>query len=111
MIAASLAALLTIFGVVVSLTTPSCGGIGRNRAAKVQADVDAFSKAIALFKLATGRWPASLDELWERPQGVSHWKGPYIDPRPLDPWGSPYLLASDRRTICVSWQSAVDADR
>jgi general secretion pathway protein G len=108
-VAACLATLLAISGVVVSLTTPSCGDIGGNRAGKVRADVDALGKAIDVFRIATGRWPAKLEELWERPQGVSYWAGPYVDAHPSDPWGNPYVLASDGRTIAVSWRSVVDA--
>jgi hypothetical protein len=40
-----------------------------------------------------------------KPLDVKWYGGPYIDPAPRDPWGEPYLLSADGRTIGVSLKS------
>lgn len=58
--------------------------------ARVQADQRLILDAAAMFRLARGRWPATVDELI----------GPYLETVPLDPWGEAYIL-DGRRVLCT----------
>ena len=47
--------------------------------------------SVESFYLDTGNTPSSLEELVNKPSGVSGWNGPYIKNSLLkDPWGQPY---------------------
>lgn len=58
--------------------------------ARILADFRAIQDAIKIFKLNTGSYPETLDELMMDP-GTRGWNGPYIERPPLDPWGEPYI--------------------
>jgi general secretion pathway protein G len=58
--------------------------------ARILADFRAIQDAIKIFKLNTGSYPETLDELIMDP-GTRGWNGPYIERPPLDPWGEPYI--------------------
>ena len=76
------------------------------RSMKVYADCHTLKKAASMFKLNHGRYPQSIEELWELPGSVKHWDGPYIDPCPRDPWGRRYKLAFEGGLpiVCVEAQ-------
>ena len=72
-------------------------GSSRTKAAKVQ--IESLSSALELFKLDTGRYPATgegLGALVQAPGGAAGWNGPYLTKRevPNDPWGRPYNYRS-----------------
>ena len=66
------------------------------------------------YKLHVGRFPGSLDDLVNLPEGVTvdQWKGPYLDPDTvpengvLDPWGNEYRLEADETIGRVTIGSA-----
>lgn len=54
-----------------------------------------ITTSLNLFKLATGHYPASLNDLCTQPAGELRWQGPYADPAMLvDAWGMPYQYRS-----------------
>jgi general secretion pathway protein G len=60
----------------------------------VQAQMDAFGKALDAYRLDVGRYPGTeegLDALVSRPHGSDKWQGPYLQSGvPQDPWGRAY---------------------
>ncbi len=60
---------------------------------RVRADMRAIEDAADLFRIARGNFPAAI-------QPLGH-QGFLREPNPLDPWGQPYLLQGDGRTIDV----------
>ena len=67
------------------------------RVARAQADINALSAALDLYRLDNGRYPTTdqgLQALVQRPSSPPeprNWaEGGYIDRLPDDPWGRPY---------------------
>jgi hypothetical protein len=60
---------------------------------RVRADMRAIGDAADLFRIARGNYPATIEPLGHQ--------GFLRVPDPLDPWGQPYLLESDGRTVEV----------
>lgn len=69
--------------------------IGKSERQAAVAQIDAFEKALAQYRLDVGRYPATeqgLAALVTAPPGVAKWGGPYLSKNvPNDPWGNPYL--------------------
>jgi general secretion pathway protein G len=64
------------------------------RIAEAQTEVDSIGKGIEMFKADTGHLPSRENvvlELLQRPQGETHWQGPYLNKMPTDPWGHDYV--------------------
>ncbi len=56
-------------------------------------DLSNLDVSLKLFRLDTGRYPTTdegLQALMTRPGGVTQWKGPYLERKPLDPWKRTY---------------------
>lgn len=56
-------------------------------------DLSNLDVSLKLFRLDTGRYPTTdegLQALMARPGGVTQWKGPYLERKPLDPWKRAY---------------------
>jgi general secretion pathway protein G len=58
--------------------------------ARISADFRAIQDSIKMFKLNTGNYPETLEELMMDP-GARGWNGPYLERPPMDPWGRPYV--------------------
>ncbi|MFH1360029.1 MAG: type II secretion system major pseudopilin GspG [Candidatus Omnitrophota bacterium] len=77
---------------------------GRSEQAKrvaAKADIDAhLSTALKLYELDNGNFPNTsqgLDALLKKPTTSPlppNWNGPYIERKPIDPWGRPYQYLS-----------------
>jgi general secretion pathway protein G len=88
---------LVIIGLVMGLVGPRVLNYlsdARVKAARLQ--IEAFSSALDLYFLDTGRYPSSsegLNSLVRRPGGAQVWNGPYLKGGvvPNDPWGNGYL--------------------
>jgi general secretion pathway protein G len=69
--------------------------IGKSEVKAARAQLDAFDKALATYRLDTGHYPSTeqgLKSLVQRPGDEPKWSGPYLSKAvPLDPWGRPYL--------------------
>ncbi|MGY8749101.1 MAG: type II secretion system protein GspG [Pirellulales bacterium] len=61
-------------------------------------EISTMEKACKMYKLSAGSYPATLDDLYTNPSGMSRaqWGGPYIDkPISNDPWQVPYSYNKD----------------
>jgi len=73
---------------------------GRSEEAKkgvAKADIDLnIATALKLYELDNGKFPSSLDALITNPgtQEAPSWKGPYLEKKPVDPWGRVYQYKS-----------------
>ena len=84
---------LTLAGAVVGVN--AVGGRTRSRSDedRVRADLRAIGDAADLFRIARGNYPATIEPLGHQ--------GFLREPDPLDPWGQPYVLHGDGRTVEV----------
>lgn len=87
---------MVIIGLLASYVAPKFfSQVDKSGVKTAQAQIVAFDKAIAHYRLDTGRFPVNeqgLDALVTRPANETKWDGPYLDKRvPLDPWGNPYI--------------------
>ncbi len=88
---------LVIIGLIMGLVGPRVLNYltdARVKAAKLQ--IEAFSSALDLYYLDTGKYPSGnegLNALVRRPGGIEVWNGPYVKGGtiPLDPWGHAYI--------------------
>ncbi len=89
-----------IIGALVAMVMPRLAG--RSEQAKVgaaKADISAnIATALKLYELDNGRYPSSseggLDALFTKPSSASNWNGPYLEKKPMDPWGRAYQYKS-----------------
>ena len=89
-----------IIGALVAMVMPRLAG--RSEQAKVgaaKADISAnIATALKLYELDNGRYPSSsdggLNALVAKPAGASNWNGPYLEKKPIDPWGREYKYVS-----------------
>lgn len=89
-----------IIGALVAMVMPRLAG--RSEQAKVaaaQADIGAnIATALKLYELDNGHYPGSeeggLSALLTKPGSASNWHGPYLEKKPIDPWGREYLYKS-----------------
>src|SRR6187455_711861 len=88
---------LVIIGLIMGLVGPRVLTYltdARVKAAKLQ--IEAFSSALDLYYLDTGRYPSSsegLGALVQRPGNTDVWNGPYLKGGqvPPDPWKNDYI--------------------
>jgi len=90
---------MVIIGLLAGYVAPRYfGQIGKSEAKVAQAQVDALNKALAQFRLDTGRFPTTdqgLAALNTRPANEPKWGGPYLSKAvPLDPWDRAYNYRS-----------------
>ena len=89
-----------IIGALTAMVMPRLAG--RTEQAKVsaaQADISAnIATALKLYELDNGRFPSTedggLQALFNKPSNVSNWNGPYLEKKPIDPWGKEYQYRS-----------------
>lgn len=91
-----LAILTLLAGLVGPRVLGQLGGAKAKSAAVQIADLD---KALELYKLDVGRFPANeegLEALNKKPATAAGWSGPYLKGSsvPVDPWGRPYRYAN-----------------
>lgn len=70
--------------------------LGESEVKAAKAQMNAFSKALDVYRLDNGTYPdqqSGLSALIVAPQsGGARWKGPYLKKTiPSDPWGQPYV--------------------
>lgn len=87
---------MVIIGLLASYVAPRFfDQIGKSEVKAARAQLDAFDKALATYRLDTGHFPSGdqgLKALVERPASEPKWSGPYLTKAlPPDPWGRPYL--------------------
>ena len=50
-----------------------------------------IKSALDAYRVDTGNFPRTLQDLVQPPGGSTNWRGPYLDRMPVDPWGDAYL--------------------
>jgi len=88
-----------IISVLVAMVVPRMSGRTEEaRVAVAKADIDLnIATGLKLFELDNGVFPTTeegLDALLKVPGSAKNWKGPYIEKKPLDPWGNSYHYKS-----------------
>ena len=88
-----------IIGALVAMVMPRLTGRGEQaRGAAARADIQAnIATALKLYELDNGAFPTTeegLDALLVRPPSAVNWNGPYLEKKPIDPWGREYKYKS-----------------
>lgn len=91
---------VVIIGALVAMVMPRLAG--RSEQAKTgaaQADITAnIATGLKMYELDNGHFPTSdeggLAALTTRPSSASNWNGPYLEKKPMDPWGREYVYKS-----------------
>lgn len=84
-----------IIGILASMVIPRL--TGRSEQARInaaKADVNSnISTALKLYELDNGTFPTTqegLNALLNKVPSATNWKGPYLEHKPIDPWGREY---------------------
>ena len=90
---------VVIIGALVAMVMPRLTGRGEQaRVAAASADINAnIATALKLYELDNGNFPSSsegLKALLVKPSSVKNWNGPYLERKPVDPWGREYEYKS-----------------
>jgi general secretion pathway protein G len=88
-----------IIGVLAAMVIPRLTGRSEEaRKGVAKADIDLnIATALKLYELDNGVFPTTeegMDALLTAPSSAKNWKGPYLEKKPLDPWGRPYQYKS-----------------
>ncbi|MBU1125288.1 MAG: type II secretion system major pseudopilin GspG [Candidatus Omnitrophica bacterium] len=88
-----------IIGALVAMVMPRLTGRGEQaRVTAAKADIQAnIATALKLYELDNGSFPPSsdgLNALLSKPGTAHNWNGPYLEKKPLDPWGREYKYRS-----------------
>jgi general secretion pathway protein G len=90
---------VVIIGALVAMVMPRLAG--RSEQAKIgaaRADIYAnIATALKLYELDNGAFPSTdegLNALLVKPQSANNWNGPYLERKPIDPWGKEYIYES-----------------
>ncbi len=93
---------VVIIGALAMMVAPRFAG--RSEQAKktvARSDIDAMlSTALKLYELDNGNFPTTsqgLEALLRKPSSSpvpTNWNGPYLEKRPVDPWGRDYVYQS-----------------
>lgn len=87
---------MVIIGLLVGYVGPRYfSQIGKSEVKAAAAQISALEKALDMYRLDTGHYPAGelgLKALVEKPSSEPRWSGPYLSKGiPPDPWGNAYL--------------------
>ena len=90
---------VVIIGALVAMVMPRLTGRGEQaRVAAAGADINAnIATGLKLYELDNGNFPSSaegLGALLVKPSTAKNWNGPYLERKPLDPWGREYEYKS-----------------
>ena len=87
---------VAIIGALAAMIVPRLTGRSEKaKAATARADIRAnMATALKMYEIDMGAYPTTdqgLAALLAAPSGASStWSGPYIEKKPVDPWGRPY---------------------
>ena len=86
---------IAILGLMAYMVAPRLMGVmGKAKPKIAQADIKSLETALDLFYLDVGRYPTEeegMKVLYQKPDNVPNWSGPYIKKAPKDPWGRDYV--------------------
>jgi general secretion pathway protein G len=88
-----------IIGALVAMVFPRLTGRGEQaKVSAAMADISVnIATALKLYELENGAFPTTeegLSALLARPSSAVNWNGPYLERKPLDPWGREYEYKS-----------------
>ena len=88
-----------IIGALVAMVMPRLAGRSEQaRIAAAKADINSnIATGLKLYELDNGTFPTTdqgLNALVTAPSTAKNWNGPYIEKKPLDPWGHEYQYES-----------------
>lgn len=88
-----------IIGILMAMVVPRFAGRSEEaRRSVAKADIEAnIPTALKLYELDNGVFPTTdegLNALLSAPSSARNWKGPYLEKKPLDPWGNTYQYKS-----------------
>ncbi len=88
-----------IIGALVAMVMPRLSGRGEQaRVAAAKADIQAnIATGLKLYELDNGNFPSTeegLNALFSKPATAANWNGPYLERKPIDPWGREYKYKS-----------------
>ena len=88
-----------IIGALVAMVMPRLTGRGEQaRTSAAKADIQAnIATALKLYELDSGNFPSTeegLNALLDKPASATNWNGPYLEKKPIDPWGREYKYRS-----------------
>ena len=88
-----------IIGILAAMVTPRLSGRSEEARKKVaQTDIEVnIPTALKLYELDNGVFPTTsegLAALMSAPSSALNWRGPYLEKKPLDPWGNEYKYKS-----------------
>lgn len=90
---------VVIIGALVAMVMPRLTGRGEQaRMTAAGADINAnIATGLKLYELDNGNFPSTgegLGALLAKPSSARNWNGPYLERKPLDPWGRDYEYKS-----------------
>lgn len=88
-----------IISVLIAMALPRLSGRSEEARMKVaKADIEVnIPTALKLYELDNGVFPNSeegIEALFRAVSSSSNWRGPYLEKKPLDPWGREYKYKS-----------------
>ncbi len=89
-----------IIGALVAMVMPRLAGRSEQaKAGAAQADISAnIATALKMYELDNGAYPSDSDgglgALLSKPSNAPNWNGPYLEKKPVDPWGREYRYKS-----------------
>ena len=88
-----------IIGALVAMVMPRLTGRSEQaRIAAAKADIGAnIATGLKLYELDNGVFPTTeegLSALLTNPSSSDNWNGPYLEKKPVDPWGREYIYRS-----------------
>jgi len=88
-----------IIGALVAMVMPRFTGRGEQaRITAARADIQSnIATALKLYELDNGTFPTTeegLAALLNKPPSANNWNGPYLEKKPIDPWGKEYKYKS-----------------
>ena len=91
--------MVIIIGALVAMVLPRLAGRSEQaRVAAAKADIGSnIATGLKLYELDTGTYPSSSDGLGAlitKSATEKNWNGPYLEKKPLDPWGRDYQYKS-----------------
>ena len=90
---------ITIIGILGTLVVMKVGGFtGQARTTKIKSDLQTIYRASELYKVTSGSFPQSIDELKSPPQNTAGGgppTEPLLDPSTKDPWFNDYIYEMD----------------
>ena len=87
---------LFLMGVILTLATPYFGSAKNQVWNSVDfANKERIEGAAQLYRIDVGTYPPSVPDLVHAPNGVSGWRGPYLDEIPINPLNATHAYQID----------------